>query len=115
MPMTNSKQMTIFDMLLHCAIRMNLTRIAAENAGRKYDRNDVVYTYFRKFSGVINPETNAETRGVVRNILKSKKTAGYVFDQYFQLWLGCTPSPDATPLGQVIREGLEKYGYATAV
>lgn len=101
----------MWQMLMHCAIRLNLTRIAAENSGQKYDRNGVVYEYFRRKLAA----KNSEGERMIKLITKHKKRAGYAFDQYFLLFHGIKPSPDASQLGEIVREGLEQYGYAAAV
>lgn len=101
----------MWQMLMHCAIRLNLARLDAERRHAKYDRDQIVFDYFKRKSAA----NNTEGQRMIGIISKRKKQAGYAFDQYFLLFHGFKPSPDASELGQVVREGLEKHGYAAAV
>lgn len=101
----------MWQMLMHCAIRLNLARIDAENAGAKYDRNQTVYSYFRRKKAA----KNSEGERMINLITRNQKTAAYAFDQYFLLFHGMKSSPDANELGQKVREGLEQYGYSATV
>lgn len=99
-----SPNLDAFDLLIHCAIKLNLARIDAENAGTTYNRNDVVYRYFR--SKIVKPPRDAV--GLVKNITKEQRHAAYTFDQYFQLYVGYKPTLDCNPLGDVVRAGLKE-------
>jgi hypothetical protein len=101
------QQLTPFDLLTHCAIKMNLARIDAEARGTSYDRNRLAYQYFTQKK--LRPPKGAE--GMVKTITRNIKYAGYAFDQYFQLYMGTKPTPDCNPIGDKIKEGLlNDYG-----
>lgn len=102
-----TSQFSPFDLLYHCAIKLELARIDAEAAGGKVDRNRVVYQYF---SGkkLMPPKDAKRMIGI---ITRDVKYAAYAFDQYFQLYLGFRPHPSYNAVGPKIQEGLlEKYG-----
>lgn len=98
----------MWQMLMHCAIRLNLARI---DTGGKYDRNAVVHAYFRRKKAA----RNSDGQRMIDLITKRNKTAAYAFDQYFLMFHGCKPTPDANELGQKVREGLEAHGYAATI
>lgn len=106
-----SEAPNVFSVLMTCGIRLNIVRIEAEKAGRKYDRNKVVYAFFKRFTN----NRDSAIRRMAKNITRAASRAGYTFDQYFILWLGFKPSPDAHEIGQIIKKGLQDYGYAAAV
>ena len=116
-----STQLTAIDLLMHCAIKLNLSRIDAENAGITLNRNDVVYRYFR--SKIIKPPKDAV--GMVKTITKEARHSAYAFDQFFQLYVGCKPTLDCNPLGEKVVSGLKEqfnidveeipYAVATAI
>jgi hypothetical protein len=110
MPTTKSNQLDMWQMLMHCGIKMNLARINAESVKAKYDRNRLVYSYFMGRSLAAT-----EGKRMVATITRNIKTAGYAFDQYFLLFHGQKPSPDANDLGDKVKEGLNAYGYAATV
>lgn len=102
-----STQFSPFDLLMHCAIKLELARLSAEAAGAKCDRNRVVYQYFasRKFM----PPKDA--KNMIGTITRDIKHAAYAFDQYFQLYFGYRPHPIYAPVGEVIQKGLlNDYG-----
>lgn len=111
MPQKTSDRPSIFTVLLNCGIRMNLMRLDAEADGRMYDRNRIVYAYFRRFTA----NRDKDIQRMAKLVTVSPTRAGYVFDQYFIMWIGFKPTPDAHELGQVIKKGLKDHGYATAI
>ena len=99
-----TEPLTPVDLLLHCAIKLNLARIDAENAGIKLNRSDVVYRYFR--SKITRPPADAVN--MIRTITKEKRMAAYAFDQFFQLYVGFKPTLDCNPLGESVVKGLKE-------
>lgn len=106
-----SEAPNVFSLLLTCGIRLNLMRIEAEKAGRQYDRNKIIYAFFKRFTS----NRDSAIRRMAKNITLVASRAAFTFDQYFILWLEFKPSPDANEVGQIIKKGLIKYGYAAAV
>lgn len=110
MPSKTSNEITLFDVLLTCGIRLNLMRLEAEKAGRKYDRNKIILAFFTKYRN--NKDQRIKTAANI--IAKAKFRAGYAFDQYFKLYFGFKVTPDAADLGPIVKKGIEEYGITTA-
>ncbi len=106
-----SDRPTIFTLLLTCGIRLNLMRLDAEKAGKKCNRNKVIFAYFRRFINHRDPDISR----IARVIAKAENRAAYAYDQYFLLWIGFKPTPDAADLGPVIEKGLKQHGYDATI
>lgn len=99
-----TQQLDEFDLLMHCAIKLNLARIDAEKIGAKVNRNQVVRQYFMQKA--LRPPKGAVN--MVKNVIKDIRTAAYTFDQYFQLYIGFKPTLDCNPLGEIVKAGLKE-------